>query len=48
MVYMCNLICFIFPSDLQTMTEKGNRKAKDRWEATVPPCWVPPDPESPQ
>jgi len=30
------------------MTEKGNKKAKEKWEATVPLCWVPPDPDSPQ
>lgn len=25
----------------------GNRKAKEKWEANVPLCWVPPSPESP-
>jgi hypothetical protein len=31
---------------VDSIAEKGNLKAKAKWEANVPPCWVPPSPNS--
>ena len=41
----CILCLSPFYNYLQAMI--GNRKAKEKWEANVPLCWVPPSPKSP-
>ncbi len=47
-----NLLCsfsLFFPGFfLQNMAKVGNTKAKEMYEASVPPCWAPPNPDSRQ
>ena len=33
---------------IQTIAKVGNKKARERYEAMVPPCWLPPKPHSRQ
>lgn len=36
------------PEMVKSLVEVGNSKAKERYEAKVPPCWLPPKPDSRQ
>ena len=39
---------FSFSSNPQSLASIGNKKARDRFEAKVPPCWLKPQPNSRQ